>query len=78
MTVHGSATGSSAQMPLERLALFPSVHFVVRTKATDHIAVMLGREATHIIEEQAKRLSALVTHAGVYLKAYFSLGERAM
>ncbi|MFQ4147436.1 IclR family transcriptional regulator [Arthrobacter sp. LAPM80] len=78
VTAHELGTGYSRQAPLQRLARFPMAQLVERTKRTAHLAVMHGREVIYIIEERAKRQSALVTNPGVRLPAHLTASGRAM
>ena len=78
VTAHELGTGYSRQAPLQRLARFPMAQLVERTKRTAHLAVMHGREVIYIIEERAKRQSALVTNPGVRLPAHRTASGRAM
>ncbi|MDJ0316221.1 IclR family transcriptional regulator [Arthrobacter antibioticus] len=78
VTAHELGTGYSRQAPLHRLARFPIAQLVERTKRTAHLAVMHGREVIYLIEERAKRQSALVTHPGVRLPAHLTASGRAM
>jgi DNA-binding IclR family transcriptional regulator len=78
VTAHELGTGYSRQVPLQRLARFPLAQLVERTKRTAHLAVMHGREVIYIIEERAKRQSALVTNPGVRLPAHLTASGRAM
>ncbi|MGO2541589.1 MAG: IclR family transcriptional regulator [Specibacter sp.] len=78
VTAHELGTGYSRQAPLHRLARFPIAQLVERTKRTAHLAVMHGREVIYIIEERARRQSALVTNPGVRLPAHLTASGRAM
>lgn len=78
VTAHELGTGYSRQAPLQRLARFPVVQLVERTKRSAHLAVMHGREVIYIIEERAKRQSPLVTNPGVRLPAHLTASGRAM
>ncbi|MEO8219853.1 MAG: IclR family transcriptional regulator [Specibacter sp.] len=78
VTAHELGTGYSRQVPLQRIARFPMSQLVERTKRTAHLAVMHGREVIYIIEERAKRQSALVTNPGVRLPAHLTASGRAM
>ena len=78
VTAHELGTGYSRQAPLQRLSRFPMAQLVERTKRTAHLAVMHGREVIYIIEERAKRQSALVTNPGVRLPAHLTASGRAM
>ncbi|MEV8144235.1 IclR family transcriptional regulator [Specibacter sp. NPDC078709] len=78
VTAHELGTGYSRQAPLQRLARFPIAQLVERTKRTAHLAVMHGREVIYVIEERAKRQSALVTNPGVRLPAHLTASGRAM
>lgn len=78
VTAHELGTGYSRQIPLQRIARFPMAQLVERTKRTAHLAVMHGREVIYIIEERAKRQSALVTNPGVRLPAHLTASGRAM
>lgn len=78
VTAHELGTGYSRQIPLQRIARFPMSQLVERTKRTAHLAVMHGREVIYIIEERAKRQSALVTNPGVRLPAHLTASGRAM
>ncbi len=78
VTAHELGTGYSRQVPLQRLARFPIAQLVERTRRTAHLAVMHGREVIYVIEERAKRQSALVTNPGVRLPAHLTASGRAM
>ncbi|MEO6529671.1 MAG: IclR family transcriptional regulator [Specibacter sp.] len=78
VTAHELGTCYSRQVPLQRIARFPMSQLVERTKRTAHLAVMHGREVIYIIEERAKRQSALVTNPGVRLPAHLTASGRAM
>ncbi|MGO4383530.1 IclR family transcriptional regulator [Specibacter sp. RAF43] len=77
-TAHELGTGYSRQAPLQRIARYPLVQLVARTRRTAHLAVMHGREVIYVIEERAKRQSTLVTDAGVRLPAHLTASGRAM
>lgn len=78
VTAHELGTGYSRQAPLQRIARFPMIQLVERTKRTAHLAIMHGRDVIYVIEERAKRQAELVTDQGVRLPAHLTASGRAM
>lgn len=78
VTAHELGTGYSRQAPLQRIARFPMMQLVERTKRTAHLAIMHGRDVIYVIEERAKRQAELVTDQGVRLPAHLTASGRAM
>lgn len=78
VTAHELGTGYTRQVPLQRIARFPMVQLVERTKQSAHLAIMHGREVIYVIEERAKRQVDLITNPGVRLPAHVTASGRAM